>query len=60
MVRELATDDSLPCPLVQAGHLFHQPDPVAVFEIQQGIQPPVQVVREVGDLLPDLVDGVTP
>jgi hypothetical protein len=59
IVRELATDDSLPCPFVQAGHLFEQPDPVAVFEIQQWVESPVQVVREVRDLLPDLVDGVT-
>jgi hypothetical protein len=58
IVRELATDDSLPCPFVQAGDLFEQPDPVAVFEIQQWVEPPVQVVREVRDLLPDLVDGV--
>jgi hypothetical protein len=58
IVRELATDDSLPCPLVQARDLFQQPYPVAVFEIQQVVEPPVQVVREVGDLLPDLVDGV--
>jgi hypothetical protein len=58
-VRELATNDSLPRALVQAGDLLEQPDPVAVFEIQQGVQAPVQVVRQVGDLLPDLVDGVT-
>src|SRR2546430_2120993 len=57
-VRELATNDSLPRTLVQAGDLFEEPDPVAVFEIQQGVEAPVQVVREVGDLLPDLVDGV--
>jgi len=60
IVRELATSDSLPCPLVQAGDLLEQPDPVAVFEVQQGVQTPVQVVREVSDLLPELVDGVAP
>jgi len=58
MVRELATDDSLPCALVQAGDLREEPDAVAVFEIQQRVEAPVQVVREVGDLLPDLVHGV--
>jgi hypothetical protein len=49
----------LPCPLVQAGDLLEQPDPVAVFEVQQGIETPVQVVREISDLLPELVDGVS-
>jgi hypothetical protein len=58
IVRELATNDSLPRALVQAGDLFEEPDPIAVFEIQQGVEAPVQVVRQVGDLLPDLVDGV--
>jgi hypothetical protein len=59
MVRELATVDSLPRALVQPGHLAEQPDPVAVFEIQQGVQPPVQVVRQVGEFLPDLVLGIS-
>jgi hypothetical protein len=58
MVRELATDDSLPGPFVQVGHLLQEPDPVAVFEVEQLAESPVQVVGQVGDLLPDLVDGV--
>jgi hypothetical protein len=49
----------LPCALVQAGDFLQEPDAVAVFEIQQGVETPVQVVREIGDLLPDLVNGVT-
>jgi hypothetical protein len=57
-VRELATDDSLPGTLVQVADLFQEPDPVTVFEIEQPVEAPVQVVRQVGDLLPQLVDGV--
>jgi hypothetical protein len=45
----------LPCPFVQVAHLLQQPDPVAVLEIEQGVERPVQVVGEVGDLLPELV-----
>jgi len=57
-VLELVTDHSLPRAFVQAGHPFEQPDAVAVFEVQQGVEAPVQVIGEVRDLLPDLVDRV--
>jgi hypothetical protein len=50
----------LPCAFVQPAHLAQQPDPVAVFEIQQAVEVPVQVVRQEGDLLPQLVVGVVP
>jgi len=45
----------LPCPLVQTAHLLQQPDPVAVLEVEQDVELPVQVVGEIGDLLPELV-----
>jgi len=48
----------LPGPFVQVGHLLQEPDPVAVFEVEQLAESPVQVVGQIGDLLPDLVDGV--
>jgi len=54
-VRALATAYSLPSPFVQVAHLLQQPDPVAVLEVEQGVERPVQVVGEVGDLLPELV-----
>jgi hypothetical protein len=57
-VRELATDDSLPGSLVQVADLLEEPDPVAVFEVEQPVETPVQVVRQVRDLLPQLVDGI--
>jgi hypothetical protein len=53
-----ATLYSLPCAFVQAAHLAQQPDPVAVFEVEQPVEVPVQVVRQEGDLLPQLVMGV--
>jgi hypothetical protein len=60
MVRALATLDSLPSALVQPADLLQQPDPVAVLEVEQAVEGPVQVVREVGDLLPQLVVRVVP
>jgi len=45
----------LPCPFVQVAHLLQQPDPVAVLEVEQDVERPVQVVGEIGDLLPELV-----
>jgi len=59
-VYALATLHSLPCPFVQPADLAQQPDPVAVFQIQQAVEIPVQVVRQEGDLLPQLVVGVVP
>jgi len=50
----------LPCAFVQSTDLAEQPDPVTVLEIQQAIKIPVQVVRQEGDLLPQLVVGVVP
>jgi len=50
----------LPCALVQTADLLEQPDPVAVLEVEQAVEGPVQVVREVGDLLPQLVVRVVP
>jgi hypothetical protein len=48
----------LPGAFVQGAHLLQQPDPVAVLEVEQGVERPVQVVGEIGDLLPQLVVGV--
>jgi hypothetical protein len=50
----------LPCALVQTAHLLQQADPVAVLEVEQPVEVPVQVVRQEGDLLPQLVVGVMP
>jgi hypothetical protein len=50
----------LPCAFVQATDLFQQPDPVAVLQIEQLIEVPVQVIGEEGDLLPQLVVRVVP
>jgi hypothetical protein len=50
----------LPCAFVQPADLAQQPDPVAVFEVQQAVEVPVQVVRQEGDLLPQFVVGVVP
>jgi hypothetical protein len=55
-----ATLDSLPRALVQPTDLLQQPDPVAVLEVEQPVKIPVQVVGEVGDLLPQLVLCVVP
>jgi hypothetical protein len=59
-VRGSATLYSLPCAFVQSADLENQPDPVAVFEVEQAVEAPVQVVGEVGDLLPQLVGRVVP
>jgi hypothetical protein len=45
----------LPCPFVQRAYLLQEPDPVAVLEIEQDVERPVQVVGEIGDLLPEFV-----
>jgi hypothetical protein len=58
MVRASATEHSLPCAFVQPAHLPQQPDPVPVLQIEQPVEIPVQVVGEVGDLLPQFVVGV--
>jgi hypothetical protein len=50
----------LPCAFVQAADLLEQPDPVPVFQIEQPVEVPMQVVRQEGDLLPQLVVGVVP
>jgi hypothetical protein len=55
----LFTGHSLPESFVQRADLLQEPDPVAVFEVQQLVQAPVQVVGQVRDLPPELVDGVT-
>jgi hypothetical protein len=60
MVRGSATLHSLPCAFVQAAHLLQEADPVTVLQIEQPIEVPVQVVRQEGDLLPQLVMGVMP
>jgi hypothetical protein len=48
----------LPGSFVQVAYLLQQPDPVTVLEIEQGVERPVQVVGEIGDLLPEFVVGV--
>jgi hypothetical protein len=60
MVRASATLNSLPSALVQTADLLKQTDPVAVLEVEQAVEGPVQVVREVGDFLPQLVVRVVP
>jgi hypothetical protein len=60
IVRALATVDSLPCAFVQGTHLLEQPDAIAVLQVEQPVEIPVQVVREIGDLLPQLVVCVVP
>jgi len=50
----------LPCAFVQAAHLPQEADPVTVFQVEQPVEVPVQVVRQEGDLLPDLVVRVVP
>jgi hypothetical protein len=55
MVRASATAYSLPGAFVQVAHLLQQPDPVTVLEVEQGVERPVQVVGEIGDLLPQFV-----
>jgi hypothetical protein len=50
----------LPCALVQAADLLEQADPVTVLQVEQPVEVPVQVVRQEGDLLPQLVVGVVP
>jgi hypothetical protein len=60
MSSKLFTENSLPGTLVQLGDLLEEPDPVAVFEVEQPIETPVQVVGEIEDLPPDLVDRVPP
>jgi hypothetical protein len=50
----------LPCALVQATDLLEQADPVTVLQVEQPVEVPVQVVRQEGDLLPQLVVGVVP
>jgi hypothetical protein len=51
---------SLPCAFVQAADLLQQADAVGVFQVEQPVEIPVQVVRQEGDLLPQLVVGVVP
>jgi hypothetical protein len=60
MVCASATLHSLPGAFVQAADLAQQPDAVPVLQVEQPIEIPVQVVRQEGDLLPQLVLGVTP
>jgi hypothetical protein len=50
----------LPCAFVQAADLLQQADAVAVLQVEQPVEIPVQVVRQEGDLLPQLVVGVVP
>jgi hypothetical protein len=50
----------LPCALVQGTDLLEQANPVAVLQVEQPVEVPVEVVRQVGDLLPQLVVCVVP
>jgi hypothetical protein len=50
----------LPCAFVQAAHLPQEADAVTVFQVEQPIEVPVQVIGQEGDLLPQLVLGVVP
>jgi hypothetical protein len=51
----LGISQFLPCSSVQSGDLLQQPHPVAVLEVEQVVQPPMQVVGQVAQLLPELV-----
>jgi len=50
----------LPSAFVQATHLPQEADAVPVFQVEQPVEVPVQVVRQEGDLLPELVVRVVP
>jgi hypothetical protein len=50
----------LPCAFVQAADLLQEANAVAVFQVQQPVEVPVQVVRQEGDLLPEFVLRVVP
>jgi hypothetical protein len=50
--------DALPGAGVQVSDLTQQPDPVRVLEVEQAFEIPVEVVGEIGDLLPQVLVGV--
>jgi len=50
----------LPCAFVQSAHLLEETDAVTVFQVEQPIEVPVQVIGQEGDLLPELVVCVVP
>jgi len=50
----------LPCAFVQAADLLEQADAITVLQVEQPVEVPVQVIRQEGDLLPQLVVGVVP
>jgi hypothetical protein len=50
----------LPCAFVQTAHLPQEADAVAVFQIEQTIEVPVQVIGQEGNLLPEFVVCVVP
>nr|WP_173036459.1 hypothetical protein [Phytohabitans flavus] len=50
----------MPRAFVQAADLLEHADAVTVFQVEQPVQIPVQVVRQEGDLPPQLVVGVVP
>jgi hypothetical protein len=54
-VSSQGTSDPFHRTRVQGRNLFQQAQPVTVLEVQDGAETPVQVVAEVGDLLPQLV-----
>src|SRR5690606_18602357 len=47
-----------PCPSVEVGHRTDQPGPIGVLEVEQHVQVPVEVVRQVGQLVPEGLLGV--
>jgi hypothetical protein len=49
---------SFQCSLVQPGDLVDEPGPVRVLQVQQRPEVPVEVVGEVGDLSPQLLQWV--
>jgi hypothetical protein len=53
--RPLTIQHPLPGSFVQAADLAQQPEAVTVFQVEELVEVPVQVVREEGDLLPELV-----
>jgi hypothetical protein len=48
----------LPDAFVQPADLLQEPDAVTVLELEQPVEVPVQVVGQVADLLPQLVEVV--
>jgi hypothetical protein len=45
---------SFPRPFVEAGHLVDHPAAIAVLQVEELVEVPMEVIGQVGDLLPEL------